>query len=815
IGFPGDDAAWKAFGEYQKSEIGPLFFRNKQPVNADGTFTIENMLPGSYQFFVDGTHVAYRQFTVEPEVAGQAPGALDLGEIAVKVAAVPKPDNGAAAAPAEPGAKPTKLDEFLQRVRQAQRGPFGGNPVTMSQNGQIVGLGLAEFELRPGDAAIVGQLPELSRLSLQRSNVTDEDLQQFKALKKLTTLNLWDTKISDAGIAAMSELTSLERLQLGGTDVTDAGLDSVARLKSLQELDLARTKITDAGLKKLAPLWKLQGLKLAETSVSDAGLAALDRLPALRGITLDETSVTATGLERLAMRAPLNYMGSDKLVAQELAERVSKGDVAGVEAMLSIGVDLPHAGKFKTRSVTAHPVTARDAEEQRKRFRIEWDWSNNGKDEGLFAEIAVRQGTASVIEAGVLEADVKTTAKAEAKTVAIRGKAVDDETGRPVAPLIVQAGKFDPADPTKVTWGFSEGRSSAMDGSFSTTIRWADGWTARIIADGYLPQPVLAKAPPEGQEEIEVLVRLKRGKLVRGQVLDHKDQPVKGAAVFAVGPTGVNLAGGKAWNSWGGDDNVPKSAITDEKGHFELPAGEAKKVAVSGSVIDAWPAEIAAEGETIVKLPEPAKVEIRLDIEGADKESEVFFQLLTSNMKGFDGVRIERTLPIANGGKLTLPALPPGKYQFCRQVMNRLGEIGTGAMLQREFIELKAGESRAVNYARPKGARVRGKIGVPAGVELMGIVVSVEAEKPEKSPFDDHEWTTTYASQTAAADGSFLTERIAPGTYVLKVEAYVPLTPEQRVRTGIIGPTYHAKAKIEVPESGELMVPDLKLEAKR
>ena len=55
-------------------------------------------------------------------------------------------------------------------------------------------------------------------------------------------------------------------------------------------------------------------------------------------------------------------------------------------------------------------------------------------------------------------------AKPETKTVTIRGKVVDDETGKPVAPLIVQAGKFDLADPTKVTWGYSEGRSSATDG---------------------------------------------------------------------------------------------------------------------------------------------------------------------------------------------------------------------------------------------------------------------------------------------------------------------------------------------------------------
>src|SRR6185503_4126730 len=41
IGFGGDDTMWKAFGQLKASPIGPILFRDKQPVNKDGTFTIE------------------------------------------------------------------------------------------------------------------------------------------------------------------------------------------------------------------------------------------------------------------------------------------------------------------------------------------------------------------------------------------------------------------------------------------------------------------------------------------------------------------------------------------------------------------------------------------------------------------------------------------------------------------------------------------------------------------------------------------------------------------------------------------------------
>ncbi len=45
------------------------------------------------------------------------------------------------------------------------------------------------------------------------------------------------------------------------------------------------------------------------------------------------------------------------------------------------------------------------------------------------------------------------------KIVQVRGKVIDDETGEPIAVVITQAGKFDPADPTTIPWGYSQGRS--------------------------------------------------------------------------------------------------------------------------------------------------------------------------------------------------------------------------------------------------------------------------------------------------------------------------------------------------------------------
>ena len=59
----------------------------------------------------------------------------------------------------------------------------------------------------------------------------------------------------------------------------------------------------------------------------------------------------------------------------------------------------------------------------------------------------------------------------------------------------------------------------------------------------------------------------------------------------------------------------------------------------------------------------------------------------------------------------------------------------------------------------------------------------------------------------------FLTERIPPGEYVVVASAYAPLTEEQKVRSGIVGPAWTARAPVVVPESGDVAAIRLQLTA--
>jgi hypothetical protein len=431
------------------------------------------------------------------------------------------------------------------------------------------------------------------------------------------------------------------------------------------------------------------------------------------------------------------------------------------------------------------------------------------------------------------------------QSVEVFGKVVDAETGNPVEAFINQAGKFDPKDPKNVTWGFSETRTTS--GGFSATVKWSEGWTARILADGYVPQPVLSEAPPAGKQRIETVIRLKKGRVVRGRVLDHLGNAVKDASVFAVRSTGMTLAGGKAVHAFDGEeDRTVRGAKTDSEGRFELalsvgpgkerPAGDdpasanaTPGLAISSPALDAWPVPLPeGNAEAVIRLPSPTRVEIRYDIKGSDEEASVFVQSVMHDVDAWKGFEIIRHVPIHNQGNVELTSLPPGRYQFARSRMLRHGNIGQGYFLDRQYVEVASDKTTVISFVRTTGARVGGSVEWEEGTKLTGVILSVrKVAAPEDSAsarmfpdlFDvrllrvSTNGGTQEKPEIVGNRGLFLTERIAPGRYEVHAEGYTPLTPQQERSSGIIRATLTAQATVIIPESG--VVPTLKLELKK
>lgn len=397
--------------------------------------------------------------------------------------------------------------------------------------------------------------------------------------------------------------------------------------------------------------------------------------------------------------------------------------------------------------------------------------------------------------------------------VKIVGKVVDDETGKPITQMMIQSGRMDPDDLKKITWGYSEQNTKSKTGRFSTTVRWSQGWTARVVADGYKPQPVISDAPKLGQKEITVEIRLKRGKPIRGTVVDHLGKPVAGVNVFSISPRGLNLYGGNSHDRY--DDKIDTGAkfvTTKADGTFELPSGGATRVAISSKQLDAWVVSVDAEKKNMIKLPEPATVKLTYDIKNKEEEAEVFYQLLTHLNDGYKHVHSTRTFKIKNGESLEMKSFPPGKYQFCRNKMHSFEGVGMGAMIDRVFVEVKAGETTKIDFSRPKGRRVAGVVQWSKGSELAGVMMNIKSMEPVADPWDKHKMDVTFDSQLLAGkpqqkmiprtDAAFKTEPLVPGKYRIQIVAYKAMTPQEMRFTGIRRPDFDITKEIEVTENG-------------
>ena len=306
---------------------------------------------------------------------------------------------------------------------------------------------------------------------------------------------------------------------------------------------------------------------------------------------------------------------------------------------------------------------------------------------------------------------------ASADGVSVKGKVIDGVTGKPITVFVEQGGKVDPKDPKKIEWGYFETRTEGevADGAYRVNINWNEGWRVRILANGYLPQPVIVEAPPKDAKELEVIVRMVRGREVMGTIWDHTGKPVADASVFLVGKLPVSITGGKAVRSFDmGEDKTVTRAKTVAEGRFAIMgAGEdVERLAISSPGLDLWVVALPANPSAAcdVRLPAPARLTIKYDIAESLAEGEFFLQMLTHENELWLGIDNIHKPKIANGATQTLANLAPGAYTITRTKNVRIGSMDFGVMLDRQRIELKPGGMAEAIFVRERGASIAGRL---------------------------------------------------------------------------------------------------------
>ncbi len=152
-----------------------------------------------------------------------------------------------------------------------------------------------EKGLEPLPEALLKQLSKSSTASIRRLHPESPlvDVGFF------TTPNL----VEDKHLSRLAGLREhVVKLSIGRSQVTDQSLGLLGQFSRVSHLNLRETSITDAGLQKISGLKNLVYLNLYGTSISDTGLRALEKCRNLKKLYLAGTSVTETGIRRLQKR---------------------------------------------------------------------------------------------------------------------------------------------------------------------------------------------------------------------------------------------------------------------------------------------------------------------------------------------------------------------------------------------------------------------------------------------------------------------------------------------------------------------------------
>jgi len=389
--------------------------------------------------------------------------------------------------------------------------------------------------------------------------------------------------------------------------------------------------------------------------------------------------------------------------------------------------------------------------------------------------------------------------------VEFSGRVVDDETGRPVEQFALQTGWPDPTNPSRIGWGgMTTSSSPRRGGRFSERMGSPVGKKIglRILADGYMPQPVVPEIVVEAPAtRIDLVVRLKRGGEARGRVFDHAGKPVANATVYLSGNEILDLMDFRPQHFSG------SRATTDAQGRFSLSgAGGAQgRLVIASALLAVWTAPVPEPGtEATIKLPEPAMLKVRSDIKGAGGQVRLHLHLKTWEMEGWKQfVDARKYLDAPNPGDATFGGLTPGTYDLSRTKELRVGDLGKGVFLDRRTITLESAKTTLAEFVRKGGHPITGQLTGLQHTNVAGAFIFVKDGKASGDPRkSDDAKLPMFDADICAVDGQFKTETLAPGQYTVAAEAYKPEDRTGSMRTGWRLPDYLGTAKVTVRAEG-------------
>jgi Leucine-rich repeat (LRR) protein len=175
------------------------------------------------------------------------------------------------------------------------------------------------------DMQVIGRLRGVEILQLNDTNISDAGLREIRSWKGLRYLGLMHSQITSAGLNHLKGLQQLNDLIIPETQVDDAGLTAIAQLKRLDTLNLDGTRITSQSLSQVSHL-PLTILGLQHTLVDDRGVADLGRMKSLMWLLVTGTPISGEGLLKLHDALPECQLEAEWV---ELSSFRTEGELPG------------------------------------------------------------------------------------------------------------------------------------------------------------------------------------------------------------------------------------------------------------------------------------------------------------------------------------------------------------------------------------------------------------------------------------------------------------------------------------------------------
>lgn len=162
----------------------------------------------------------------------------------------------------------------------------------------------------------IAALPNLRNLQLAEARIKDEDLEPIGKAPNLLRLGIDGTAVTDRGISHLANSFIVD-LNLERTALTDEGLQSVGKMTKLDRLLISNTRITDRGLKYLKHM-KINSLHLEGCAIGDEGLKYL---PGMMEVKHPTEETPRTVIDRLYLgQTNISVRGLKSIQAADLRE---------------------------------------------------------------------------------------------------------------------------------------------------------------------------------------------------------------------------------------------------------------------------------------------------------------------------------------------------------------------------------------------------------------------------------------------------------------------------------------------------------------